>query len=232
VKGEITYDDENLRVYEIITNDDVFKENYNKITIKYNENDLIPIYIVNSYTYTFFGKGVRKFTHDAYTHSAISLDSSLNTLYSFNGANDKGYRGFSIESLKGYIQVSPLAEIYVGTLILTNNEYNIIKDHLNRLLENADKTSYAFSNIFNIVINRQSKENEFRMVCSQFVNSLLKFINVDASNKASSLTRPEDLRYSLNKRIFKVFEGYATDYDYRQTNRFVDKLKLMMRGKR
>ena len=55
-----------------------------------------PIFIVNSHIGTAFGNVITAWTHSKYAHSSISLDSSLENLYSFNRS------GFIKESLTAF----------------------------------------------------------------------------------------------------------------------------------
>ena len=66
------------------------------------------------------------------------------------------------------------------------------------------------------------------MVCSQFVDSCLKFINVDLTKSKSSKVSPAMLYSTLgaNVNVYKVYEGKAKDFDEKSINSILDKLSI------
>lgn len=214
-----------------------FNEKYNNIEIvdisKYDSitestmnNDLYPIFIVCTYTYTDFGKLVRKFTHSKYSHSSMGFDSGLQTLYSFNMNTTKRGGGLSFESLNDYISVSDEAEIFVGMVLVSKEKYLKLRSNVNWYIANYDKCDYSIANLFRIVINKTNvKKYQKSMVCSQFVDNLFKLINIDLSGKTSNLTTPNDLSNTKNEKVFIVYEGLAKNYDKKKVDRLIKSLQ-------
>jgi hypothetical protein len=64
------------------------------------------------------------------------------------------------------------------------------------------------------------------MVCSQFVDSLFKIINIDITNKNSSKVAPNDLYKSIvkNAKIYKIYDGVLKDFNPKKSKRLIRKL--------
>lgn len=187
-----------------------------------------PIFIVISYTNTPFGKAIKTFTHSEYTHAAISFDTSLEKLYSFNADSkysNNGYKGgISRESLSSYIDSYEKTIIQVNCIFLKPSDFDIVQRALDNLLENEEKTKYAYSNIINILIGR-AKDTGMAMVCSQFVAYILHTANIELLDKPDNTVTPKDLSTITNPRVYKIFEGYAKDYEKKRIDRIFRKLK-------
>ena len=206
---------------------------YNQIGELYVEEvaksvQIKPIFIVTSYTNTPFGKAIKTFTHSEYTHAAISFDTSLEKLYSFNADSkysNNGYKGgISRESLSSYIDSYEKTIIQVNCIFLKPSDFDIVQRTLGNLLENEEKTKYAYSNIINILIGR-AKDTGMAMVCSQFVAYILHTANIELLDKSDNIVTPKDLSTITNPKVYKIFEGYAKDYEKKRIDRIFRKLK-------
>ena len=206
---------------------------YNQIGELYVEEvaksvQIKPIFIVTSYTNTPFGKAIKTFTHSEYTHAAISFDTSLEKLYSFNADSkysNNGYKGgISRESLSSYVDSYEKTIIQVNCIFLKPSDFDIVQKTLDNLLENEEKTKYAYSNIINILIGR-AKDTGMAMVCSQFVAYILHTANIELLDKPDNTVTPKDLSTITNPRVYKIFEGYAKDYEKKRIDRIFRKLK-------
>jgi len=166
-----------------------------------------PVYVVLSYTGTTFGKVVRKFTDAIYTHAAISLDSKMNRLYSYNIAQ----HGFSLENISKYNN-SKDNVISIYTFFLNKKSYQKLKMKLDYFISNKENTKYSFINLLGALINKPIKLVD-EMICSQFVDSLMKYVNLDITHKDSSLVKPQDFANITDSRFIKLYEGPIKDYD-------------------
>ena len=187
-----------------------------------------PVFIVTSYTNTPFGKAIKTFTHSEYTHAAISFDTSLEELYSFNADpkynSDRYKGGISRESLSSYIESYDKTIIQVNCIFLKPSDFDIVKNTLNDLLENAEKTKYDYGNIINILIGKV-KDTGMAMVCSQFVAYILHTAGIRLLDKSDNIVTPKDLSTITNPKVYKIFEGYAKDYEKKRIDRIFRKLK-------
>ncbi len=188
------------------------------------EKDKNPVYIIMVYTGSAFGKLIKRYTHGVYTHAAIAIDGTLDKLYSFNLANNYSKRGgFSIESLEGYIRDNKDGIMCVYTVFITDEQKRKLKKQLDYFTYNVDKTKYSIFNVFTMIVNKPV-ELANDMICSQFVDRMLKMIDMDITGKASALVTPNDLYKTTSTKVFKVFEGRVDEYDKRKADRTVKKL--------
>lgn len=188
------------------------------------KNGLYPVYFVCTFTGSTAGKIITSVTSSRYSHTAIGFDSKLSHLYSYN-MNAKLTGGLSFESLEGYIKDSAAARVYVQCVFLTKEQYNKIKGNIEWYIANWKNSRYSFSNLFNIMAGRVKRTNhDLSMVCSQFVDSLFKLVNIDLTNKPSNLVTPANLAEIKNPTVYKLYEGDAKGYDYRKIQSMVDKL--------
>lgn len=181
---------------------------------KYKENDCYPVYLVLSYTNTAFGKIIRKVKNSTFTHAGISLDSDLSQILTFM-FDDKNNKGFMVESLERYLQVYDNALISVLCIFVNKNTLDKLNDAILYFINNKHKTSYNFKNLLNILRNK-AKDNDpenLCMVCSQFVDTILKLADIDLTHKSSNLVTPKDLAELKHPRVFQLYKGLGSKYD-------------------
>ena len=184
------------------------KQFFQEATKKAND-DKYPIFIVNTYTGTPMGKIIRSYTHSIYTHSAISLDTSLENLYSFNGNNGVNKKGgFSRESLSSYIEYNENCKIQVNCIFVSKEDLNKIKERLDYLIENQKYTKFDFSNFFNIILNKsiETGKDATAMICSQFVSYILSVADIRLLDKSINLITPKDLSTITNPKLYLLYE--------------------------
>jgi hypothetical protein len=64
------------------------------------------------------------------------------------------------------------------------------------------------------------------LVCSEFVDTILKYANIDISGKASANTRPDDLSTFHDKNnFFQVYEGKISQYNPRKIDAMIENLR-------
>lgn len=187
-----------------------------------SREELYPIFILITYTKTTFGKVIRKVTHGKYTHSAISLDSSMNNLFSFN-ASESNQSGFSVESLKRYNHDDDCI-MCVYCFFVKKDKLLHIKTKLDWFLLNKKSSHYSYLNCITLVMDKVVELNN-TMICSQFVDFLIKDIGVDLTHKSSALVIPNDYTKIDDPNVYKVYEGPINKYDPKKVNKLVNKLK-------
>lgn len=198
------------------------------VTESTEDKNKYPVYLVLVYTASTVGKAINRYTNSIYSHAAIALDSSLDRLYSFNmKLFNKG--GFTIESVGQYVKDNINADMAVYTVFLNKKQYEKITNKIQYFIDNVKNTGYSFLNIFGIMLNKPiHRDND--MVCSQFVDTMLKIGEKDITDKDSSLVTPKDLYTKANeKKIYKIFEGKAKDYLNARKN--IDKILKSMNSK-
>ena len=187
---------------------------------EFMKEKLYPIYIMASFTKTAFGNVIKKVTKSKYTHSAISLDPSMKKMYSFNKKD--GMSGFSIEDIRTYNQDEDCIT-YVNVFFVKLKEFLKIQEMIDWYILHRDKTKYSFLTCFGILINKGITLNN-RLICSEFVDMLLKNIGVKIVDKKSSLVTPNDFTTVTNPNVYKVYEGPIRDYNPKKVSKIVDKI--------
>lgn len=156
-----------------------------------------------------------------YIHSGLSLDSSLSTVHTFL------FKGYSQESLPRLARNKANA-IRVTALFINSKQKAKIFKALSYYKANQDKTSYSFSNIARIMFKMGNKRSAYStsMMCSEFVEALLKGANIDSSGKDEVFTAPEDVGKNTDKiNAFTVYEGKATDYNKEEVDKKIKQLQ-------
>ena len=180
----------------------------------YKSKDIYPVYIVLSWTNTLFGKIIRFVKDSKYTHAGMSLDSDLSKIVTFK--YDSTSNGFEIENLKGYINVYRDCQIEVLCIFVDKRTLKKLESSIDFYEKAKDVTKYGFKNLFNILFNKKKDYTKYdtEMVCSQFVDQILKLSDIDITGKANNLVIPQDYVTiaSANPKVYKLYEGYGKDY--------------------
>jgi hypothetical protein len=185
---------------------------------------LYPIYIVLVEGVTIFSKAVKAYTHGPFSHAAICIDNTFKKMYSFNISGSEGkLGGLSIEDAKKYPQDSKLG---VFAIFVKEKDYYTIQNLLERYEKNKKNTTYSFLNILTLLSNKSFKM-DFSMICSEFVDNILKYTNIDIVDKESPLVTPNDF-YSAsksNKKIYKMYEGKVKNFSPKSIANKVGRIK-------
>lgn len=178
------------------------------------KSSLYPIYIILVEGKTVFSDITKKITRGPFSHAAISLDEYLDDMYSFNLVNGENkYGGLSNENIKNYPQDNKLG---VFAIFVKQKDLHTIQNVLEYYKKNRHKTSYSILNILALPFNKAIKM-DLNMICSEFVDNLLKLCNINITSKESPLVTPNDLyrATNVNKKIYKLYDGPVNTYDYK-----------------
>ncbi len=209
--------------------DKVIKES---ITESSKKTNLYPVYIVTSYTNTVFGKIIRKATDSTYTHAAISFEPDLQQMYSFgnsgNLSNSK-WGGMTCESLQDYLNTSKDAKILVSAVFVKEKDYHKLVSFFEMYLANHRDTRYDYKDLVRVLTKKVSNTKySLYSICSQFVDSLFKYIGVDLTGIPSNLVTPKDIAELSNNKptVYMIYEGPARLYTTYKASERVNKLLL------
>lgn len=189
-----------------------------------SNNNIQPIHIVLVRGNSPFSKVIGDVTKGEFSHSAICLDNDFDRLYSFNLDNQLNrVGGFSLESIRNYPQDNRLA---VFSFFVTKADYDKIQERVQLLLNNIKSTTYSVVNILTFPFAHINLNLSDSMICSQFVDSIMKMVNVDITGKDSSKVSP-NLLYTKsvnNKKIYKVFDGIVHDFNAKKAERYINRM--------
>ena len=189
------------------------------------KNKIVPIFVVLVNTNKIHSKAIKWFTDSEWSHVSIGFDSSLRNLYTF-GLYDNGIfkkSGFKIEGINDYLKDDKNCKIKVYALFVTPEQRQLLSETIVWYVENRDKTKYDFTDILRIVLRKTSnKKDRTRMICSQFVYSILQLVNFKLrKNKNPENVTPRDLDEIYDDaRFIVLYNDKAYSYD----KRVIDKM--------
>ena len=201
--------------FDFIPDEDLLNETEG---IEGDVSRLQPIFISLISTKTPIGKVIRAYTHSDYSHAGIAMNSKLDKIYSYAINNDIRQKGggFTLESIKYYMDIGSTLSILVLALFIDKDVKKKMKEQLKYYEKNQTKTRYDGGDFVNIVYNIKKKNanNSLNMVCSQFVDHILKTAGVDITNKSSNLVSPKMLSEvdPNSTNIYMMYKGTLEDY--------------------
>ena len=162
---------------------------------------LYPVYITLFSNDTGFGFLIRSATHSDYTHATVSLDSTMNNMYSFNNVPYSGKLGFCRESIwSPQYRKNRFFTVYVT--FVDKKGRDKIQKRIDNFVKNYDKYSYNTIGLFQYYLRFKNEKNhdentKTRWFCSEFVAGCL-----DSSDETmgfeNTFLAPEDLRKRPN----------------------------------
>lgn len=195
--------------------------------IEGDKSRLEPLFLTFTSGEGFIQKVIKKWTKNHYCHAGISLSSKMDKIYSFSAKEmnkDKKGGGFVIESLESYSKVN-ITDFLTMCFFVDKDVKKKIKEELSFYEKNKDATKYNKMNYFNIAFNipYDTGSEKMQMVCSQFVDYILKLAGIDITNKSSNLVTPANLvNADSNKvNIYVLFEGKIPNYKYKDIDKKV-----------
>lgn len=198
---------------------------------------LEPIFVVNTFTGTWDGKLIRAAAGMKYSHALISLNSKLSPMYSFdetevpdpkNPKNKTMYKGLVIDNFERYKREMGFGDLRVIVIMVTKSTKKKIEEGIKYYVNRIDQTKYSYKKLIGHIIGSKefSSFGDMAMVCSEFVDTILKYANIDISGKASANTRPDDLSTFHDKNnFFQVYEGKISQYNPRKIDAMIENLR-------
>ena len=181
---------------------------------KYEELDLYPVYIVLSYSDSTFAKVIRKVKSSTYCHAGLCLDSNLQQILTFEFI-DKNNKGYEVESVGTYVKENNDSIISVLCLFVDSVTISKLQDSISYFVSNKKNSKYNFKNLINILMNKVKDNDPYNlsMVCSQFVDTILKLADINITNKSSNLVIPQDFEDISHPNVYKLYDGLARKYN-------------------
>lgn len=171
-----------------------------------------PVYVILMHTGSGFSNIIQAATKDKYTHSSISLDTSLEQMYTFN------MNGFYIENyLDKFFQSHPIPfSMYM--VPLTEKEFTKLKNRLDYFIQNKKKFTYDAIGCVRAYFGFPDNPQD-RYFCSRFVADILNSGKDDSNRliKEPSLVYPSDfIDFSFTR---LVYQGYFNKYNRKDADK-------------
>lgn len=192
------------------------------------DKDLTLVYIVLTNSNSLMSKTIGKFTGSIYNHASISFDLNLDRMFSFGFSEKDMTPGFAIEDIDTTFMNNKLrfnrstmgCQVYA--VAVTEKQSTKMRFKINEYLSLKHKMKYNFTGLFGYLLNKPMTRDN-KMVCSEFVDSLLKFSDIDLTKKNSALVRPVDFANVDIDSVKLIYEGYLSDYKSNSVQRKADK---------
>lgn len=170
------------------------------------------IYLVLTYTSTFFSRMIRVYTRSRFCHISIALTEDLEPMYSFGRrhAYNPFWGGFVKEHRgSGVFRRFPNTKAAVLSLDISDEIYQGIKSVLEEMYESKKEFGYDFIGLCLAAIKIEKKRNN-KYYCSDFVKSIFLKFKIPGSENLRRFTEPSDFLGFPGTEM--VFEGFFRDY--------------------
>ena len=225
-----------IHIFREVDAEDYIKSihSFNEATYEELKDKIVPVYICLFSGKALHSRAIEWYTHTEWSHAAMSFDSSMKQMYTFNANNnvsaDGKSAGFTIESIEKYWRIDPSIKFKVHALFVTAAQRDMMRDAVDWYIKHQDDTKYSMKTIINIFFKKASDfGNEFKnkteMVCSQFVYTILAIANLKLKvTKDASLVSPGDLDKSIDDRLFSMFIGGIGIYNSKKIDNMCRKI--------
>lgn len=225
-----------MHIFREVDAEDYIKSihSFNEATYEELKDKIVPVYICLFSGKALHSRAIEWYTHTEWSHAAMSFDSSMKQMYTFNANNnvsaDGKSAGFTIESIEKYWKIDPSIKFKVHALFVTAAQRDMMRDAVDWYIKHQDDTKYSMKTIINIFFKKASDfGNEFKnkteMVCSQFVYTILAIANLKLRvTKDASLVSPGDLDKSIDDRLFSMFIGGIGVYNSKKIDNMCRKI--------
>ncbi len=167
------------------------------------------IFILLTDTGTLLNKMIRLYTKASMNHASISLDGSLQNVYSFGRKYEENpfVGGFVRENMQGKVFQQSKCSVY--KLRVSTGQYEKLKSIIQKFEKNEHQYSYNLLGLFLLPLN-MPLERKQAFFCSEFVAFTLSRAGISVTDKPSSLVKPCDFAKSTSLQL--VFKGSLKDY--------------------
>lgn len=189
--------------------------------------NLNPVYVTLVSNNGAFSKLIKKFTSTDYSHATISMDASMNNMYSFSDIPfNKGMiaSGFVRESIYSpTFKHVKYFSIYV--IFFSDEEYKLLKEKISWFIENFYKYKYSYSGLISYLLkksdsNGMSEKERRKFFCSNFVAWIIN--SCKSGTFYDIMLNPQELSY--NNKLHFVQTSTIEEYNPKKTIEITKKL--------
>lgn len=157
----------------------------------YSKQDYQAVYVICMHSKSVLANIVKAWTHDEFSHAALSLTPDANPMYTFGNKSGGGH-GFSIESPdNAFFVARPTMSWAMYAVFVNPDEMALIKERLLYFKKRDPVFKFDLLGLTNIAFGK-AVEKETKFFCSGFVADVLQAGN-KANDKSYSLYKPQDL---------------------------------------
>lgn len=182
----------------------------------YSTQKLVPIYLAILDTSSIVATSIKAVKNTPWTHVCLSLDTGLHKMYTYSiHFDERKDNGFSYEDIDHDFPKNNKSKLNLVVMFIPEKAKKKIESVLKWFVANKGNTQYDIEDFYYFIVNKaKNSKNELAMVCSQFVDYVLRIANVNKDvGKPSNLILPADfVSYIDNKTVFSVYEGLISKY--------------------
>lgn len=163
------------------------------------------VYVMFSSTQYMIGRCIRIMTHHRYNHVSISLDDSLQTLYSFaRRYEDTPFcGGFVVESPERYLRYNTAAAVQIFAIPVTEEQYRAVRTRIRGYLEQPNDYVYNYVGALSFLCGRLIPLDKCH-TCVDFATEVIGMTG--AGIQPDRFYSIRGLARSLAR--FKIYEGH------------------------
>lgn len=153
---------------------------------------------------------IKSFTKDEFSHVSISLDIDLNEMYSFARLRKYNFfiAGFVHEKInEGTFKRFKNTKAKVYELKVTDEQYEIIKDTIEKIWEKKKKYKFNILGLCAVSINKKV-QREYYFYCAEFVKYVLEKAVIKTN--LPDIVKPDDFKKLVG--LKEIYSGYLRDY--------------------
>lgn len=169
------------------------------------------IYIIFSFTGTYFSRFLYFMSGEKYIHVSLSFDESLKEVYSFGRKNPRWAlpSGFVKENMNNVTKIFKNTVFKMYELPLEQHKYKNLKKELKKYQDKQHEYHYNLKGLVHIQFNR-AYHRTHHFVCSQFIAKIFSDAQIHKFNKDYSVVRPKDIAKIPNLKL--IYEGKMLEY--------------------
>lgn len=195
------------------------------ITESADDDKLYPVYIMLMHSGTALATAIKTVTGSHFSHSSISFDSSMKSMYSFGRKFDTNpfIGSFKKEDIHSDFFKGKTIPYALYVVPCTKSEIDLMKKRLDYFIQNRTKFSYDFTGLFKNYLGIADNP-EYKWFCSRFVADILNAgrPSSDPYVVEPSLMKPEDFLYT-NFATY-VTGGILDSYDKSYVDKVTQKI--------
>ena len=203
-------------------------KSYKKDSIESSKNEiykekLYPVYVLVMHTGTPLSNAIQKYTKDEYSHSSLSFDTSLNSLFSFGTkySNKPFANGFTREDIRDAFFKERDIKYALYAVFVPHDEYLKMKKNLYNIMKNDKELKYNLRGLVKYAMG-MNPESKGKLFCSEFIAMILNSDH-QRTNDRAAMTKPVDL--TKMKDVYLVNQGSSLkNYDKKISDRNVARI--------
>lgn len=170
------------------------------------------IYIVLTHSGTTLSKIIKNYTKDEFSHVSISLDKSLQEMYSFGRRHPYNpfWAGFVHEYIdKGTFKRFHQTRAKVYSLEITDEQYGKVENKIRQIQKEKERYHFNIIGLFAVGFHKRIQK-EYSFYCAEFVKTVLEKAKI--KTELPEVVKPEDFKKMQG--IQEIYEGMLRKYPY------------------